>query len=132
MNAIQIRSSWLDLDGRSLLASAVDSCYTSVLIALLNRGLDPNSGLKETPLHVAASYGDSHAIITLLSFQKSHVGFSVNPLLRDLFGFTPRERCQKNTIDELIGAYEEGAIEIWLILLLFLTVVKILFYHNLL
>ncbi|KAH9287078.1 E3 ubiquitin-protein ligase UPL3 [Echinococcus granulosus] len=107
MNAVQMRTCWYDLGGRSLLASAVDSRYPSAMMALVNRGSDPNSGLKETPLHVAASQSDLESLRFLLSLRNSNVGVATNPLLRDTLGRTPRECCEKSDLAELLRINEE-------------------------
>lgn len=109
MNTIQIRTCWYDLEGRSLLALAVDCGYPSVMMALVNRGSDPNSGLKETPMHVAASQGDIKSLRFLISLRNINCGVATNPLLRNTLGFTPRECCKQCDLAELLRINEEGS-----------------------
>ncbi|KAL5111802.1 E3 ubiquitin-protein ligase hecd-1 [Taenia crassiceps] len=107
MNSVQIRTCWHDLEGRSLLASAVDCRYPSAMMALVNRGSDPNSGLKETPMHVAASQGDSESLRFLISLRSSHFGVATNPLLRNTLGHTPRDCCKHWHLAEMLRINEE-------------------------
>ncbi|VDM31369.1 unnamed protein product [Hydatigera taeniaeformis] len=108
MNTVQIKTCWWDLEGRSLLASAVECRYLSAIMALVNRGSDPNSGLKETPMHVAASLGDTNSVRFLISLQNNRVGVAANPLLRNTLGRTPKECCKQSNLAELLKTYEEG------------------------
>ncbi|VDK38813.1 unnamed protein product [Taenia asiatica] len=107
MNTAQIRTCWHDLEGRSLLASAVGCRYPSAMMALVNRGSDPNSGLKETPMHIAASQGDIKSLHFLSSLRNSNFGVATNPLLRNTLGRTPRECCKQCSLAEVLRRNEQ-------------------------
>ncbi|VDN11492.1 unnamed protein product [Dibothriocephalus latus] len=116
LTCVQLKSCWLDLTGQSLLSWAVYYQYPAAMMALCNRGADPNAGLESTPLHVAASGRQGVFVKYLLSLKQRSLGLSVNPCLRDIRGLTARECCaaavgeqreDKETL-ELLKAAEEG------------------------
>ncbi|VDL92212.1 unnamed protein product [Schistocephalus solidus] len=115
LTCVQLKSCWLDLMGQSLLSWAVHYQYPAALMALCNRGADPNAGLTSTPLHVAASGRQVAAVKYLLNLKHRSLGLSVNPCLRDIQGLKPRERCaatgeqkEDSLTSELLRAAEEG------------------------
>uniref|UniRef100_A0A0X3QHG7 E3 ubiquitin-protein ligase n=1 Tax=Schistocephalus solidus TaxID=70667 RepID=A0A0X3QHG7_SCHSO len=114
LTCVQLKSCWLDLMGQSLLSWAVHYQYPAAMMALCNRGADPNAGLTSTPLHVAASGRQVAAVKYLLNLKHRSLGLSVNPCLRDIQGLKPRERCaatgeqkEDSLTSELLRAAEE-------------------------
>ncbi|BHF60903.1 E3 ubiquitin-protein ligase HTD1 [Sparganum proliferum] len=120
LTCVQLKSCWLDLVGQSLLSCAVHCQYPAAMMALCNRGADPNAGLMSTPLHVAASGRQVAFVKYLLGLKHRSLGLSVNPCLRDIQGLTPRDRCaaageqkeDKETF-ELLRTAEEGDVPVF-------------------